>query len=196
MSTPMPVTLLVSSSRASGRPYDAYCLEAVLRPMGVATASIDPLWRFAEAAVGWRLSAPAYLRVFRAFDADELTVLGPAMHRFVLAHPGIWMNTQRRSYYTLGMAVREVTPGHFSWWHTNRLCTQDGQGSSAAVVSRNSEGKSLFWYIAPHPPKQEAGYETFIHEMDRKTWNALRAWKGPWPQQDLFPQYGFSPMAL
>jgi CubicO group peptidase (beta-lactamase class C family) len=175
----------------SGRPYDAYCLEAVLRPMGVGTATIDPLWRFAEAAVGWRLSAPAYLRVFRAFEADEPRILGPAMHRFVVAHPGTWVHPQRRSYYTLGLVVREVTPGAFSWWHTNRIRTPDGQGSSAAVVSRNSEGTSLFWYIAPHPPQHAEGHETFLTEMDRQTWQALRAWKGPWPQEDLFPQYGF-----
>ncbi len=62
------VALTAIIEERSGRPYEAFCQEAVLSKLGVRTAHLHPDWRTFSGAGGWYITGADYLAFLEAFD--------------------------------------------------------------------------------------------------------------------------------
>src|SRR3954470_18672673 len=60
---------------ATGKPYEAYCRDAVLKLAGT-NGDMEPAWRVLGSYGGWRMSGDAYLPLLDLFAADDQR-LGP-----------------------------------------------------------------------------------------------------------------------
>lgn len=174
---------------AAGRPYEDYCRDTVLRPLGIEGARLDPTWVVLSSFGGWRLTAPQYLRFLEAY-AEDSKVLGPKARAFVANGDGKWMNDRKDIYYALGTIVRSASGGDRNLWHAGGW-TYTYSSSANPHLRENlgtyavslANGVSWFAYYAPTPGTAQAV------ELDRAIGRAI-AGVTTWPDGDLYPQYG------
>lgn len=173
---------------AAGRPYEDYCRDTVLRPLGIEGARLDPAWGVLSSFGGWRLTGPQYLRFLEAYD-DDAKVLGPKARAFMADGDGKWMNDRKDIYYALGIIVRSASGGR-NLWHSGawkykydsavNANLREDFGTYAVSLAR---GVSWFAYYAPKPGDAQ------VVELDRAIGRAIAA-VTTWPDGDLYPQYG------
>lgn len=174
---------------AAGRPYEEYCRDALLRPLGIEGARLDPVWGGVLSSFGgWRLTGPQYLRFLEAF-ADDSKVLGPHSRAYVAGGDGKWINDRREIHYALGTLVRTTANGRNVWhsgsWtyrYSNTMNRNLNESIGTYAVSLAS-GVSWFAYYTPKPGDGQ------VVELDRAMSRAL-ATVTAWPDVDLYPQYG------
>jgi CubicO group peptidase (beta-lactamase class C family) len=173
----------------SGQSYEAYCRGAVLRPLGINDARLDPFWGGVLSSYGgWQMTGPQYLRFIQAYDNDS-KVLGPKSLAYLADGEGKWMNDRREIYYALGMQVRATTGGR-NVWHSGAWTfrfsnpvnrdLRENHGTYAVSLAR---GVAWFASFNPRPADGQ------VVELDRAMSRALNAVK-TWPETDLNPRFG------
>lgn len=168
---------------ASGRPYEDYCRDAVLKPAGLPLPTVLPERRYVDSVSGWQMTPAEVLKLWQVYEPDETRLLTPAMRQKIFAPTNAFINEQRRSFYTYGMVIQEFRPGSFIWFHTGR--NQFG-AKEHQLITFATHGPTISMVWAVRPALELQG----INALDRELWVQLRAVKD-WPTNDLYPQYGF-----
>jgi len=102
---------------ASGQDYEGYCRNAMLAPLGVRGAALDPAWRILASYGGWRMPLGDYGRFYQAFAAGNPAnnpAIGPAARRWMMSPEGKQIGGG--AHYGLGTMVRP-TPAGGNFWH-------------------------------------------------------------------------------
>jgi len=142
--------------QVSGKPYETYCRQAVLRPLGAA-GNLGAKWAALSAYGGWSLTAADYLKFMHAFDRAS-GIADAATWRWMLTPGGKSLGKGPNAHYALGVVVRRE-PGGPAFLHTG-LWTHaqaDAAGgpladSHATLAVKSPTGLSWFVYMAPQPP--------------------------------------------
>lgn len=174
--------------QTAGRSYEAYCRDAVLRPLGIRGARLGPRWAALSAYGGWSMTGAEYLAFLNAFDRGS-AILDAATRRWMVSPALRRFNGHADLVYSLGVVARRE-PGGASVWHTGLWthAQSDVPGgpvadSHATLAVRTAAGAAWFAYMEPQPsPAARAA-------LDAALWRAAGAVK-TWPALDLFAKYG------
>jgi CubicO group peptidase (beta-lactamase class C family) len=102
----------------TGQPYEAFCRQAVLIPLGVRDAELDPAWRILASYGGWRMPLADYGRFYQAFAVGN-SAIGPVARQWMMNPP--FARTERAAtHYGLGTFVRPTREGGGNFWHWGR----------------------------------------------------------------------------
>ncbi len=99
---------------AAGQPYERYCREAVLTPVGARDATLDPQWRILSSYGGWRMPLAQYGRFYQVF-APGNRAIGPRSRAWMMSPEG--KQVGGGAYYGLGTFVRPTPRGGGNFWH-------------------------------------------------------------------------------
>jgi CubicO group peptidase (beta-lactamase class C family) len=102
---------------ASGQPYERYCKDAVLTPLGARGAMLDPAWRILSSYGGWRMPLADYARFYQAF-APGNPAIGPRSRQWMMSPEG--KEVGGGAHYGLGTFVRPTQRGGGNFWHAGR----------------------------------------------------------------------------
>ncbi len=145
------------TEEATGKPYLAYCHDAVLTPVG-ATGDFEPAWQVMGPYGGWRMTGEDYLKVLDLFDPGDRR-LGDAAKAFMLSPAGKMVSGDGTAWYGLGTNVRRtgagVTIWHWGAWRYNLLDAKDGHltASIQTFEARVPDGTAWFVYLTPGVPE-------------------------------------------
>lgn len=173
--------------QVSGREYEAYCRDALLRPLGVTTGKLGK-WAALSAYGGWSLSAAEYLAFLHAFDRDS-GVMNTATQRFLVSTTRKEFMGRSDLAYSLGVVARRDPEGP-SVWHTGLWthAQRDVRGgpladSHATLAVKSARGPAWFAYMEPQPTVAARSV------LDAALWRASEQVK-TWPSHDFFARYG------
>ncbi|HEY7609776.1 MAG TPA: serine hydrolase domain-containing protein [Alphaproteobacteria bacterium] len=171
----------------SGRAYETYCRDALLKPLGVTHGRLGK-WAALSAYGGWSLSGAEYLAFLHAFDRDS-RIMDAATRRWLASPAGKQFAGRGDLAYSLGVVARRE-PGGVSVWHTGLWthAQKDVRGgaladSHATLAVKSAKGAAWFVYMEPQLPLAARA------ELDAALWRAAEQVKA-WPAQDLFARYG------
>jgi CubicO group peptidase (beta-lactamase class C family) len=99
---------------ASGRDYESYCRETVLRPLGARDAELDPAWRILSSFGGWRMPLSDYGRFYQAYAVGN-PAIGPPERAWMMSPQG--KQVGGGVHYGLGTFVRPTRTGGGNFWH-------------------------------------------------------------------------------
>ncbi len=99
---------------AAGQPYERYCRESVLLPLGARDAMLDPPWRILSSYGGWRMPLTQYGRFYQAF-APNNPAIGPRARAWMMSPEG--KQVGGGAHYGLGTFVRPTPRGGGNFWH-------------------------------------------------------------------------------
>lgn len=102
---------------AAGQPYERYCKDAVLTPLGAREAALDPTWRILASYGGWRMPLAEYGRFYQAF-AQGNPAIGPRARQWMMSPEG--KQVGGGVHYGLGTFVRPTPRGGGNFWHAGR----------------------------------------------------------------------------
>jgi CubicO group peptidase (beta-lactamase class C family) len=175
--------------QVSGRGYESYCRDAVLKPLGVAQGKLGK-WAALSAYGGWSLSAAEYLAFLHAFDRDA-GILNPSIRRWLVSPARKQFAGRSDLAYSLGVVAR-LDPEGPSVWHTGLWthAQRDARGgalydSHATLAVKTARGAAWFAYMEPQPAP------AVRHALDAALWRAADAVR-VWPSHDFFARYGIS----
>jgi len=117
----------------SGKPYEQACLDKTLKPVGIASASLNPQWRVMSSWGGWVISAIDYGKFIDAYFTDQ-KVLGKPPIRY---GRGVVRDNIK---YGAGYYWRDVRKG-YNFWHYGRWKWGD--------VKRRANFGAVFWHLSP-----------------------------------------------
>ncbi len=163
---------------AAGKPYETYCRDAVLTPVG-AKGGLDPVWAVLSSYGGWRLTGEDYLRFFDQVDPAG-GKLGPVAAKWA-ADPAGKSNGGNATWYGLGTNTRKTANGFTIWhwgsWQKDARDAKDGplRASFNTYAVRAEDGTSWFLWFDPMVP--DGPGRTAI---DGALFNAYRSVK-TWP---------------
>jgi CubicO group peptidase (beta-lactamase class C family) len=160
---------------ATGRSYEDYCREAVLKPAGV-TGALDPTWAVLWSTGGWHMPGADYLAAFERLAPSRATY-GAPVRAWMLDPNGKTFGTAKPpSWYGLGVRLRDRGQGlvmsHTGSWRA-RTTPPDTQGprntetSTLAVVV--ADGTS--WFVHSTPLVLDGARD----ELDRDLLRAYRS---------------------
>ena len=172
--------------QVSGRDYEGYCRDTLLRPLGV-DGKLGK-WAALSSYGGWSLSGAQYLAFLHAFDRDS-RVMDAATRRWLVAPERKQFAGHRDLVYSLGVVARRDPEGA-SVWHTGLWthAQKDARGgaladSHATLAVKSARGAAWFVYVEPQPsPAVRA-------ELDAALWRVADRVRA-WPARDLFARYG------
>lgn len=162
----------------TGKAYEDACGNAVLKPVGVTKAKLDPSWRVLASFGGWQISAADYAK-FLAYYLPSLNLLGIA--------PKDWpkFDLGGGAYYSLGTLMRTAGAG-YNFWHTGSFSWSDPQtsfGSYFAVLQENVR------YVAEFAPTVS---DDAFNDLDASLYNAATGAKSAYiparGRTDLLPR--------
>jgi CubicO group peptidase (beta-lactamase class C family) len=143
---------------AAERPYEVYCRETVLQPLGIATARLGPKWAALSAYGGWSMSGPDYLLFLSAFDR-KAGVIDAKGRSWMMSAAGKRIEGHPELHYALGMVVRRDREGP-SLWHTGLWthAQRDAKSgflsdSHATLAVKSARGFAWFAYVEPQPSR-------------------------------------------
>jgi CubicO group peptidase (beta-lactamase class C family) len=99
---------------AAGQPYERYCKDAVLTPLGAREAALDPAWRILASYGGWRMPLAEYGRFYQAFALGN-PAIGPRARQWMMSPEG--KQVGGGAHYGLGTFVRPTPRGGGNFWH-------------------------------------------------------------------------------
>jgi CubicO group peptidase (beta-lactamase class C family) len=107
----------VAIEEATGEPYESYCRQAVLAPLGAsASAELTPEWRILASYGGWSMTLADYGRFYQAFARDN-PAIGPASRRWMMSPSG--KQVAEGVHYGFGTDVRPIG-NDANFWHGGR----------------------------------------------------------------------------
>ena len=149
----------------TGKPYESFCSDAVLKPVGVA-ARLDPTWRVLWSFGGWRLTPADYLAFYDQFDPAR-NVFGATAKTWMLSPAGRTTSADGQVWYGFGTYLRRIETG-FNIWHTGSWRLANIQ----TFAVRRADGTEYFVW-ANHAPTITG----MRGELDREMLRAYRAVK-------------------
>lgn len=171
----------------SGRDYESYCRDAVLKPLGVAQGKLGK-WAALSSYGGWSLTAAEYLAFLHAFDRDA-GILNPSIRRWLVSPARKQFAGNSDLAYSLGVVAR-LDPQGPSVWHTGLWthAQRDVRGgalsdSHATLAVKTARGAAWFAYMEPQPAP------AVRHALDAALWRAADSVR-VWPSHDFFARYG------
>ena len=102
----------------SGRPFEDYCREKLLVPLGLAGAKLNPDWRMLGGSGGWYISGADYLAFLEIFDPAH-PLLGKVVKTWIDAVRTRWSAGKETEWYGLGI-LTSAREGRWSVHHTER----------------------------------------------------------------------------
>jgi CubicO group peptidase (beta-lactamase class C family) len=173
--------------QVSGRDYESYCRDALLRPLGVASGKLGK-WAALSSYGGWSLTAAEYLAFLHAFDRDA-GILDPATRRWLVSPARKQFAGRSDLAYSLGVVAR-LDPEGPSVWHTGLWthAQRDVRGgalsdSHATLAVKTARGAAWFAYMEPQPSVAARSV------LDAALWRAAESVR-TWPSHDFFARYG------
>ncbi len=173
--------------QVSGREYEAYCRDALLRPLGVTSGRLGK-WAALSSYGGWSLSAAEYLAFLHAFDRGS-GILNVATQRWLVSPARKEFMGRNDLAYSLGVVARRDPEGP-SVWHTGLWthAQRDVRGgalsdSHATLAVKSARGAAWFAYMEPQPSVAARS------ALDVALWRASEQVK-VWPSHDFFARYG------
>jgi len=166
----------------TGEPYENFCNEAVLNPLGITGAGLDPEWRILSSYGGWKLSGPQYLRFMEIF-APGSHILGHKTLAFLNDGTHKWVNDEEDVYYAMGMFVRPIADGGHNLWHEGAW-SYNLNNSANGRLSKNMGTyavrleSGVSWFAEYEPKPSDAAVE----ELDMLMYGAISAIK-TWPRR-------------
>jgi CubicO group peptidase (beta-lactamase class C family) len=155
--------------QVSGRDYESYCRDALLKPLGVAGGRLGK-WAALSSYGGWSLSAAEYLAFLHAFDRDA-GILTASTRRWMVSPARKQFAGRDDLAYSLGVvAQRDVRGGALS-------------DSHATLAVKSARGAAWFAYMEPQPAVAARS------QLDAALWRAAESVRA-WPSHDFFARYG------
>jgi CubicO group peptidase (beta-lactamase class C family) len=148
------VVLSAVIEEATGKPYEAYCRDAVFAPLGIASARLHPDWRQFLGARGWIITPADYLTFLDVFDPKH-PFLGDRVKAWIVATETRWDKDYRGQFEGLGI-VTAITPEGWQVLHSGIL-NFHGKGPKGAPIEavihshayRDPNGFSAFHAMTP-----------------------------------------------
>jgi CubicO group peptidase (beta-lactamase class C family) len=148
------VVLSAVIEEATGKPYEAYCREAVFAPLGITSARLHPDWRQFLGARGWIITPTDYLAFLDVFDPKH-PFLGDHVKAWIAAGETRWDKDYRGQFEGLGI-VTAITPEGWTVMHSGIL-NFHGKGATGAPIEavihshayREPNGFSAFHAMTP-----------------------------------------------
>jgi CubicO group peptidase (beta-lactamase class C family) len=147
---------------ASGRPYLAYCRDAVLAPLGIA-GDFEPAWRVSSAMGAWRMKGEDYLKFLDLFGVEDER-LGAVAKAWMAEPQGKSVPFDASAWYGLGVLARKAARG-FDVWHW---------GSWDYTPDKGEKGTVRTSFVA-HAMRRADGTAWFVHANPRVEEGAPRA---------------------
>jgi len=173
--------------QVSGRDYESYCRDALLRPLGIATGKLGK-WAALSSYGGWSLTAAEYLAFLHAFDRDS-RIMDSATRRWLVSPARKQFGGHKDLVYSLGVVAR-LDPEGPSVWHTGLWthAQRDVRGgalfdSHATLAVKDARGAAWFVYMEPQPSVAARS------ALDAALWRAADRVR-VWPSHDFFARYG------
>jgi CubicO group peptidase (beta-lactamase class C family) len=173
--------------QVSGRDYESYCRDALLKPLGVAGGRLGK-WAALSSYGGWSLSAAEYLAFLHAFDRDA-GILTASTRRWMVSPARKQFAGRDDLAYSLGVVAR-LDPEGPSVWHTGLWthAQRDVRGgalsdSHATLAVKSARGAAWFAYMEPQPAVAARS------QLDAALWRAAESVRA-WPSHDFFARYG------
>jgi CubicO group peptidase (beta-lactamase class C family) len=148
------LALTVVIEERSGRPFEDYCREKMLVPLGLTDAQLNPDWRMLGGYGGWYISGADYLAFLEIFDPAH-PFLGKVVKAWIDAVRKHWSAGNETEWYSLGVRT-SAQEGRWSVHHTGTLGwhghNAHGQPISAVInslASRNPSGTGIFIAVRP-----------------------------------------------
>jgi CubicO group peptidase (beta-lactamase class C family) len=139
----------------SGRPFEDYCRDKLLLPLGLSGARLHPDWRMLGGSGGWYIGGSDYLAFLEIFDPRH-PFLGKVVKSWINSVRDRWGASTETEWYSLGVRT-SAAQGGWSVRHTGTLgwYGRDANGKPIAAVinslaSRNASGTGIFIAVAPH----------------------------------------------
>lgn len=155
------LTLSAIIEERSGKPYETYCREAVLRPLGL-DARLHPDWAMSSGSGGWTITASNYLRLLEIFQASH-SFLGDTAKAWIDAMRTKYSPENRGGWYSLGVFTA-AGRGRWSVNHGGLLNShiRDRAGRPVAIVvkshaERRADGTAAFFAITPNLANEAFG---------------------------------------
>lgn len=173
--------------QVSGRDYESYCRDALLKPLGVASGKLGK-WAALSSYGGWSLTAAEYLAFMHAFDRDA-GILNAATRRWLVSPARKQFAGRNDLAYSLGVVAR-LDPEGPSVWHTGLWthAQRDVRGgalsdSHATLAVKSARGAAWFAYMEPQPSLAVRSV------LDAALWRAADQVR-VWPSHNFFARYG------
>jgi CubicO group peptidase (beta-lactamase class C family) len=129
------ITLGMVIQAITGRDYESYCRDVVLRPMN-ASGTVHPLLRQRASSGGWQVSAIDYARFIQVFEPGS-RALGPLGRQWQEARTG-------NPAYGLGIRMQRTAQG-LLLMHTGRLIREIRSGSLAVKFPSGVTAVAIFY---------------------------------------------------
>jgi CubicO group peptidase (beta-lactamase class C family) len=148
------VALTAIIEERSGKPYEAYCREAVLSKLGITTAQLHPDWRTFSGAGGWIITGADYLAFLDIFDPANPFLSDP-IKAWIDRAQIRWEANNKGGWYSLGIHT-QAQSGRWYVDHGGGLNSfgRDSAGRrTAAVIEsfgyRLPNGTAAFMAMTP-----------------------------------------------
>lgn len=135
------------------RPYEDYCRDAVMKPLGIESARLHPQWRILSSMGGWMVAPADYLKLAEALSPEN-PFLGDKVKSWIRAMKGPGA-MGGGDWYSLGLITHE-TPAGLSFSHGGQLNSRGvdakGRPISAAIrasFARAPDGTMFFAAFTP-----------------------------------------------
>jgi CubicO group peptidase (beta-lactamase class C family) len=155
----------------AGRPFEDYCRDAVLLPLGATSGQLNPDWRMLSGSGGWYITGADYLAFFEIFNPAH-PFLGQAVKDWIDAVRSRWGADNDGQWYSLGVRT-SAREGRWAVRHAGTLGwhARNGQGQSIAAVinslaSRDSSGTGIF--VVATPRTGDAGIRSKVLDLHRE----------------------------
>ena len=179
----------IAIESVTGKSYEPYCENAVLRPHGIKNAGLHRTWHVLGPFGGWNLSGPEYLAFLRHF-APGSTFFGAETRRWMLSPAGKEMAAGNPVFYSL-LRVRPLKNGGHNFFHTGSWTYRSSPTSPSGSVNDSvgtlavSAALGASWFVSYEPrPGDEAAAA-----LDREMFRAVESVR-TWPEGNLYPSLG------
>jgi CubicO group peptidase (beta-lactamase class C family) len=159
------LTLTAIIEEAAHRSYEEYCQEAVLGPLGVTGAQLNPEVRSWSGAGGWIVTGADYIRFYDIFDRGH-PLLGEAVQDWIAAARERWGANPRGRWYSLGVQTSITAEGR-QVQHSG-LGPMSGRVVPTVVrsfVRRKPNGDTFFLSLT-QPRADQSGMRDLVPALD------------------------------
>jgi CubicO group peptidase (beta-lactamase class C family) len=158
--------------QATGKPYEAFCREAVFARLGITSAKLHPDWRVLGGSGGWFIPGDDYLRFLEIFDPAH-PFLGDGVKAWIDQAQTKWDAVNRGPWTSLAVNTT-ARAGRWRVSHSGRLNSHawDARGRpTAAVIEshgyRTANGTSMFLAITAAVEGGHPGFKALLADLGK-----------------------------
>jgi CubicO group peptidase (beta-lactamase class C family) len=158
--------------QTTGKPYEAFCREAVFARLGITSAKLHPDWRVLGGSGGWFIPGDDYLRFLEIFDPAH-PFLGDGVKAWIDQAQTKWDAVNRGPWTSLAVNTT-ARAGRWRVSHSGRLNSHawDARGRpTAAVIEshgyRTANGTSMFLAITAAVGGGHPGFKALLADLGK-----------------------------